>query len=91
VIDDIPMSRLIVPKSQLHSSVQNIDELVASIRQRGLLQLIFVVRLEDHYYQIIAGNRRYQACKRLFWRKITCHIVELDDKESFELSLIENV
>jgi len=46
---------------------------------------------EDHYYEIIAGNRRYEACKRLSWRRITCHVVELDDKESFELSLIENI
>ena len=69
----------------------NLDELVGSIRQRGLLQPIVVRGLEDQYYQIIAGYRRYQACKRLSWRKITCNIVELDDKGSFELSLIENI
>ncbi|MDQ3853423.1 MAG: ParB/RepB/Spo0J family partition protein, partial [Thermoproteota archaeon] len=91
VIDDIPISKLRASKSQLRSSGQNLSELISSIRQRGLLQPIVVRGLEDHYYQIIAGNRRYEACKRLFWRKITCNIVELDDKESFELSLIENI
>jgi ParB family chromosome partitioning protein len=91
VVDDIPISKLRASKRQLRSSGQNLAELVASIRQRGLLQPIVVKGLEDNYYEIIAGNRRYQACKRLFWRKITCHIVELDDKESFELSLIENI
>jgi ParB family chromosome partitioning protein len=91
VIDDIPISKLRVSKCQLRSSGENVDDLIASIRQKGLLQPIIVRGLEDHYYQIIAGNRRYEACKRLFWRKITCHIVELDDKESFELSLIENI
>jgi ParB family chromosome partitioning protein len=91
VIEDIPISKLRAPKSQLRSSRQNIDELIGSIRQRGLLQPIVVRALEDHYYEIIAGNRRYEACKRLFWRKITCNIVELEDKESFELSLIENI
>jgi ParB family chromosome partitioning protein len=91
VIDDIPISKLRASKSHMRSSVQNLAELIDSIRQRGLLQPIVVSGFEDRYYQIIAGNRRYEACKRLSWRKITCHIVELDDKESFELSLIENI
>jgi ParB family chromosome partitioning protein len=91
VIDDISISKLRTSKSRLRQSVHNLDDLIDSIRQRGLLQPIVVRGLEDHYYQIIAGNRRYEACKRLCWRKITCNIVELDDKESFELSLIENI
>jgi ParB family chromosome partitioning protein len=91
VIDDIPIAKLRAAKSKLRSSIQNLDELIDSIREKGLLQPIVVRGLDDHYYQILAGNRRYEACKRLFWRKITCNIVELDDKESFELSLIENI
>jgi ParB family chromosome partitioning protein len=91
VIDDISISKLRASKRQLRSSIQNLGELMDSIRQRGLLQPIIVRGLEDRYYQIIAGNRRYEACKRLSWRKISCNIVELDDKESFELSLIENI
>jgi ParB family chromosome partitioning protein len=91
VIDDIPLSKLRPSKSKLRSSADNLDELIGSIRHRGLLQPIVVRGLEDHYYEIIAGNRRYEACRRLCWRKITCNIVELDDKESFELSLIENI
>jgi ParB family transcriptional regulator, chromosome partitioning protein len=91
VIDDLPLSKLRATKTQLRPSVQNLDELIGSIRQRGLLHPIVVRGLDDGYYQIIAGNRRYEACKRLFWRKITCNIVELDDKESFEVSLIENI
>ncbi len=91
MIDDIPISKLRASRSQLRSSLQNVDELIDSIRHRGLLQPIVVRGSEDQYYQIIAGNRRYEACKRLCWRKITCNIVELDDKESFELALIENI
>ena len=91
MIDDIPISKLRASKCQLRSSGQNLNELITSIQQRGLLQPIIVRGLEDHFYSIIAGNRRYEACKRLSWRKITCHIVELDDKESFEISLIENI
>jgi ParB family transcriptional regulator, chromosome partitioning protein len=39
----------------------------------------------------VAGNRRYKACTTLGWRKIVCHVVELTDKEAFEVSLIENM
>jgi ParB family transcriptional regulator, chromosome partitioning protein len=93
VIDDISLSNLRRSKAQPRSSLlQNLDELVNSIREKGLLQPIVVRGFEeDHYYEIIAGNRRYEACRRLSWRRITCHIVEMDDKESFELSLIENI
>lgn len=91
VIDDIPICNLRAPKRQLRSSDVNLDELINSIRQRGLLQPIIARGSEDDNYEIIAGIRRYEACKRLSWRKITCHIVELDDKECFELSLIENI
>jgi ParB family chromosome partitioning protein len=96
MIEDVPISKLRAPTYQLlRSSGQKLDELMDSIRQRGLLQPIIVrgleSDLEDRYYEIIAGNRRYEACKRLSWRKITCHIVELNNKESFELSLIENI
>jgi ParB family transcriptional regulator, chromosome partitioning protein len=96
VIEDIPISKLRAsPHWLLRSSGQKLNELMDSIRQRGLLQPIIVRGLEndleDRYYEIIAGNRRYEACKRLSWRKITCNIVELNNKESFELSLIENI
>jgi ParB family chromosome partitioning protein len=96
VIEDVPIPKLRAPTYQLlRSSGQKLNELMDSIRQRGLLQPIIVrgleSDLEDRYYEIIAGNRRYEACKRLSWRKITCHIVELNTKESFELSLIENI
>jgi ParB family chromosome partitioning protein len=42
-------------------------------------------------YEIVAGTRRYNACKMLGWRKIFCQVVELEDKDAFEVSLIENI
>jgi ParB family chromosome partitioning protein len=67
-----------------------IDELASSIRQNGLLQPI-IVRMQDNSFEIVAGNRRYNACKRLGWRKILCHVVELEDREAFEFALTENI
>ena len=69
---------------------RDIEQLSASIQQRGLLQPV-IVRTVDAYFEIVAGNRRYLACKTLGWKKITCHIVELNDRQAYELSLIENL
>jgi ParB family chromosome partitioning protein len=74
----------------LRKDVGNLTDLSNSIKEKGLLQPI-LVRNKQEYYEIIAGRRRYEACKELGWRKIICHIVELDDKEAFEVSLIENI
>ena len=77
-------------RSILRKDVGNLANLSNSIKEKGLLQPI-LVRNKQEYYEIIAGRRRYEACKGLGWRKIICHIVELDDKEAFEVSLIENI
>lgn len=42
-------------------------------------------------YSIVAGNRRFNACKALGWMEIPSRIVEADDKEAFQLSLTENI
>jgi ParB family chromosome partitioning protein len=67
-----------------------LDDLSNSIKQKGLLQPI-IVRITGEHFEIVAGNRRYNACKLLGWKKIACNIVELDDKGAFEVSLIENI
>ena len=72
------------------STASRIIDLTASIREKGLLHPI-TVRTKEEHFEIVAGNRRYLACKSLGWRKILCHIVELDDREAFEISLIENI
>jgi ParB family chromosome partitioning protein len=71
-------------------SSAEIFDLTNSIAQRGLLQPI-IVRPKEKDYEIVAGNRRFEACKSLRWRKITCHIVDLNDRDAFEVSLIENI
>lgn len=90
-VEDISLSEIVLPPSLLRSNLNGVEELAESIKNVGLLQPI-IVRLNDaHCFEIVAGYRRFNACKKLGWRKITCHIVELDDKTAFEVSLIENV
>jgi ParB family transcriptional regulator, chromosome partitioning protein len=90
LIEDIEISLLKPFQFNLRNEAGNLADLSNSIKEKGLLQPI-LVRNKQEYYEIIAGRRRYEACKELGWRKIICHIVELDDKEAFEVSLIENI
>ncbi|HEX6281952.1 MAG TPA: ParB/RepB/Spo0J family partition protein [Nitrososphaera sp.] len=69
---------------------QTIKELADSIRQHGLIQPI-TVRPVDSGFEIVAGHRRYQACKLLRWRVIPARIRALSDKDAFEIQLIENM
>ena len=91
IIEDIDLSRINrAPYFSRNTSNATSTELANSIKEKGLLQPI-LVRIKESYFEIVSGNRRYQACKSLGWRKIICHVLELDDKEAFEISLIENI
>lgn len=70
--------------------LDDIDELATSIKQYGLLHPI-VVRPKVNNYEVVAGNRRLEASKLLRLRKINCHIIELSDKEAYEVAIVENV
>jgi ParB family chromosome partitioning protein len=61
-----------------------------SIRLHGLLQPV-VVRPKDGYFEIVAGCTRFLACKSLHWRKIPCHVIQLNEVQTFEVALIENM
>jgi len=90
IFEDLEISKIDFAKNGLRVNVGSIEELASSIAEKGLLQPI-VVRVLGDRYEVVAGNRRLSACKLLKWRKILCHIIELDDRESYEVSLIENV
>jgi ParB family chromosome partitioning protein len=66
------------------------ETLVNSIREHGLLQPILIRPLE-HGFEIVAGHRRFQACRTLRWRFITAKIRELSDKQTYEIQLTENI
>ena len=90
VIEDVEVGKIRQSSSPYRFIQPEMDELICSIKEKGLLQPI-VVKSKGKYYEIVAGNRRYKACTALKWRKIVCHVVELTDKEAFEVSLIENM
>jgi ParB family chromosome partitioning protein len=92
IIEDVEMSLIKPFRFNYRYLTGDISGLSHSIKEKGLLQPILIRNSNtDSRYEIIAGHRRYEACKKLGWRKIICHIVELDDRASFEISIIENV
>lgn len=70
---------------------EELDELANSIKREGLIQPILVRPLEDGKYQIIAGERRWQASKLAGLDKVAIHVKEVDDDKALELALIENL
>jgi ParB family transcriptional regulator, chromosome partitioning protein len=90
-IEEVNLSNIDHPPELLRSRYNDLNELAISIDRIGLLHPIVVRITEEGRFEIVAGNRRYDACKKLGWKKILSHIVELDDKSSFEVTLIENI
>lgn len=72
------------------TSLSNLKSLIDSIKQNGLLQPI-LVRLSGSKFEVVAGNRRLEACKRLHWTKIPALVKDLSDREAFEIGLVENI
>ena len=70
---------------------EELEELSASIQKDGLLQPILVRPLEDGTYQIIAGERRWQASKLAGLRQVPIRVKEANDDKALELALIENI
>ena len=70
---------------------QALEELSSSIKENGLLQPILVREYGEGRYQIIAGERRFRACKMAEIAEIPAIILDRDDRKVAELSLIENI
>ncbi len=70
-----------------------LDELAASIRERGIIQPILVrtVRGAMDQYEIVAGERRWRAAQRAGLHDVPVLLLEVSDRESLELAIIENV
>lgn len=90
VIQEISINKIRHSPYQFRMNLDNIDELASSIKEHGLLQPI-VVRPMQYEYEVVAGNRRFAAAKLLKLRKIASHVIDLSDKEAYEVALVENV
>jgi ParB family chromosome partitioning protein len=67
-----------------------IEELAASIREKGIIQPLVVRRVDD-YYQIIAGERRWRASQKAGLREVPVVIKDVSEDFALEMALIENI
>ena len=86
----IPISRIDPNPLQARNELGNINELKASIKDKGVLEPI-LVRPKNGRYEIIAGERRYMASKGIGLHDIPCIEMDVEDNEAMEISLIENL
>jgi len=70
--------------------MQNIEELAQSIKEKGVIQPLLVRRKGD-FYELIAGERRLRAATLLNLKEVPIIIKDVDDQNSLEMALIENI
>ena len=75
---------------QPRQAMGDLSELMASIAEKGVIEPI-VVRVKDGRYQIIAGERRYQAAVQVGLKELPVVVRDVDDAEVIELALVENL
>lgn len=77
------------PRNQFNE--EKLNELVESIKERGILQPILLRPVGDDNYEIIAGERRYRAALLAGLDKVPAIVVKATNRDSLEMALIENL
>ena len=91
-VQNLPLEDVLPNRFQprIKFSEESIEELANSIREHGVIQPIVVRRIGDKY-EIIAGERRYKASQLAGKDTIPAIITNLDDNDSAEIALLENI
>ncbi len=76
------------PRRTFHQ--EELDSLCTSIKRNGVIQPI-VLRKLDNYYEIIAGERRWRASMQAKLKTVPAIIMDLDEEQRYEVSLVENL
>jgi ParB family chromosome partitioning protein len=87
----LPISMVEPNPDQPRTSLGNIEELAASIREKGVLEPILVRAVAPNRYQIISGERRFRAASLAGLDEIPAIELDVDEKEQLEIALIENI
>lgn len=92
-LNEIPLSEIETNPFQprQHFDQETLKELSDSIKIHGIIQPITVRRLSRHQYQLISGERRFQASKLAGLVSIPVYIRTADDQQMLEMALIENI
>jgi len=87
----IPIDRLDLNLEQPRVEIGDLSDLVASIREKGILEPLLVRPKGDGRFMIISGERRYRAAVIVGLREVPCIEMEVDDRAVAEINLIENL
>jgi ParB family chromosome partitioning protein len=86
----VPIELIDPNPDQPRQMMGDLSELKASIAEKGIIEPL-VVRQRGARYQLIAGERRYQAASQLGLRELPVVLRDVDDREIIEIALIENI
>jgi len=87
----LPLEFIEPNAEQPRTQLGNIEELAASVREKGVLEPILVRLIGPNRYQIISGERRYRAATLAGLDEIPAIELDVDDREQLEIALIENI
>jgi len=86
----VPLDKIDPNPHQARSELGNIQELMDSIKSKGILEPI-LIRSKAGRFEIIAGERRFIASKNIGLKEIPCIEMDVEENEAMEISLIENL
>jgi ParB family chromosome partitioning protein len=89
----LPVEKIVPNKYQPRTifDEDKIEELARTINTHGIIQPIVLRPIENGGYEIIAGERRFRAMKKLGWTEVPAIVREMSDKETASVALIENL
>ena len=89
----VTIARKILNENKIDLSQENLNDLVNSIKERGVIQPIIVRRsnMDNSKYEIIAGERRWLAAQKAGLHEIPVVVTDADDLKSLEFAIVENV
>ncbi len=86
----VPIDQIDPNPDQPRQVMGDLSELMASVAEKGIIEPL-IVRQRGRRYQIVAGERRYQAAVQVGLRELPVVIRDVDDNEIIEVALVENI
>ncbi|MGC4022987.1 MAG: ParB/RepB/Spo0J family partition protein [Cyclobacteriaceae bacterium] len=92
-LNEIPIEEIETNPFQprTHFDQEALNELSESIKVHGIIQPITVRKLSQHQYQLISGERRFQASKLAGLKTLPAYVRTANDQQMLEMALIENI
>lgn len=89
----VPIERLAANPDQPRRTFtqEDLDDLTASIRAKGIIQPLIVRQKDGGNYEIVAGERRWRAAQQAQLHEVPVLVRDLDDTEVLEVAIIENI